>query len=81
MMIYIPTTVQKDPKRGFSDAQRCAIWNLSPHKCADCHTALNDLSEMHADHVVPHSKGGQTSVANGQPLCKQCNLKKSNSLK
>jgi len=81
MMIYIPTTVLKDPKRGFSDAQRCAIWNLSPHKCADCHTALNDLSEMHADHVVPHSKGGQTSVANGQPLCKQCNLKKSNSLK
>ncbi len=80
MMIYVPTTAQKDAKRGFTDAQRCAIWNLSPHKCAKCHGQIHSLSEMHADHVVPHSKGGQTSVANGQPLCKDCNLRKSNSL-
>ena len=34
--------------------------------------------EWHADHIVPHSKGGKTTVANGQAACPACNLVKSN---
>lgn len=32
----------------------------------------------HADHVFPHSKGGETDVINGTALCPKCNLKKGN---
>lgn len=35
-----------------------------------------ELSEMHADHIVPWSKGGTTTADNCQMLCRDCNLKK-----
>ena len=41
--------------------------------------ALNG-KEYHADHIQPHSKGGQTTVENGQFLPKRDNLKKSNKI-
>lgn len=36
-----------------------------------------ELSEMHADHIIPWSKGGTTTADNCQMLCRDCNLKKS----
>ena len=39
--------------------------------------ALNG-KEYHGDHIKSHSKGGQTTVENGQLLTKKDNLKKSN---
>ena len=39
--------------------------------------ALNG-NEFHADHITPYSKGGKTTVENGQLLPKKDNLKKSN---
>jgi len=35
-------------------------------------------NETHVDHIVPQSKGGEGSPSNGQVLCRDCNLKKSN---
>ena len=32
---------------------------------------------MDADHVIPWSKGGPTTIENGQMLCKRHNLEKS----
>ncbi len=66
----------KDQKRSFRDDQRYLIWIRGGKTCAACGAKLETLGEMHADHIVPHSKGGATSVANGQPLCASCNLKK-----
>ena len=34
--------------------------------------------ELHVDHVVPWSKGGETTLENLQTLCSVCNLGKSN---
>ena len=35
-----------------------------------------EFEEMHADHIVPWSKGGKTTPDNCQMLCRDCNLKK-----
>lgn len=35
-----------------------------------------EYEEMHADHIVPWSKGGKTVPDNCQMLCRDCNLKK-----
>lgn len=34
-------------------------------------------NETHVDHVVPKSKGGTGEPSNGQVLCRDCNIKKS----
>ena len=35
-------------------------------------------TQMHADHINPWSAGGTTEIANGQMLCAEYNLRKSN---
>ena len=35
------------------------------------------LNEAHTDHVIPRSKGGKAELDNGQILCRDCNIKKS----
>ena len=35
-----------------------------------------EFDEMHADHIVPWSKGGKAVPDNCQMLCRDCNLKK-----
>jgi 5-methylcytosine-specific restriction endonuclease McrA len=35
------------------------------------------LNETHVDHRIPSAKGGPSEVDNGQVLCRDCNLKKS----
>jgi hypothetical protein len=34
-------------------------------------------NEAHTDHKVPRAKGGKADLDNGQVLCRDCNLKKS----
>jgi len=41
--------------------------------------AKNPEIELHVDHVVPWSKGGETVIENLQTLCSVCNLGKGNS--
>ncbi|MCW5951940.1 MAG: DUF222 domain-containing protein [Propionibacteriaceae bacterium] len=38
-----------------------------------CRTPWCGAPIRHADHVIPASAGGETSAANGQGLCEQCN--------
>jgi hypothetical protein len=40
--------------------------------------AITPGVELHIDHIVPWSKGGQTTLENLQSLCSTCNLGKSN---
>lgn len=65
----------KDAKRAFDPNQRVVIWRRDEGKCRLCGKSVK-FEEMHADHVMPHSKGGKTTVENGQTLCAACNLKK-----
>lgn len=65
-----------DNRRRFSDEERRALFIVSGGICETpgCGNPLD--KSFHADHVVPYSKGGETSLANGQALCKDCNLQK-----
>ncbi|MDD5209834.1 MAG: DUF262 domain-containing protein [Elusimicrobiales bacterium] len=73
----IPEMVLKDRQRGFSEEQRRAIYWQNAGKCQICKEPCTD-SDFHADHIKPHSKGGETKISNGQVLCPGCNREKYN---
>lgn len=75
----IPELAPKDPARHFSDEQRTAIFRRDGGICQACGVECDD-SNFHADHLVPHSRGGSTSLANGRVLCPDCNWKKSDAM-
>jgi len=62
--------------RQFGPSQRMAMFLQSGGSCQKCNVAI-ELSTFHADHIVPWSKGGQTTLSNAQALCPSCNLAKS----
>lgn len=64
-------------RRVFAHWQRALIWIGSGGKCECCGTDIS-FRAFHADHMIPHSKGGQTRLSNAQALCAQCNFRKSN---
>lgn len=75
----------KDSRRAFDEAEKIMIYRLDEGLCQMCleegkpkREAVVSWSEFEADHVIPHSKGGQTVVENGQVLCREHNRKKSN---
>lgn len=63
----------KDPRRAFTLNERIVIWRRDNQKCQECGTTI-DFEQMHADHIIPHSRGGQTALDNGRALCAQCNV-------
>ena len=74
---------QKDTKRAFNESQRIAIYRRDKGLCemclADGHgdsASLVPWSEYEADHILAHSYGGKTELANAQLLCRLHNRKK-----
>lgn len=65
-------------RRLFSKLQREYIKILSGNQCQICGKSL--YKDYHADHIIPFSKKGKTTLLNGQGLCSKCNIKKSNKL-
>ena len=74
-LFMVDDLVPKDPKRAYSHGERIIIWRRCHGKCESCDSSIS-LDEMHADHRISHAAGGQTTIANGQGLCRQCNLSK-----
>ena len=49
------------------------------NRCRLCGIECNDgLHNIHFDHIIPWSKGGETTLENLQVLCSDCNLAKGN---
>ncbi len=72
---FVPDLIPLDSQRGFDPAQRLVIYRRDGGVCKYCGTDV-DWDDFHADHVVPHSKAGPTTVENGWLACSQCNTKK-----
>ncbi len=74
-----PHIEPKDTIRAFSHEQRLAIYRRDNGVCQlklHCDGAKVGWGHWHADHKVPHTKGGKSIVANGQVACPSCNLAK-----
>lgn len=67
-------------KRDVSLQLRFAVLKRDNFKCCACGAspAKNPSVELHIDHIIPWSKGGETELSNLQTLCSICNLGKSN---
>lgn len=71
----------RDPQRLFVGADRATLLARAGRRC-EHHSFLSGrcatTERLQADHVHPHSRGGATSVANGQVLCGRHNTRKAN---
>jgi hypothetical protein len=83
--IDVPQTLESDEKRrstgrDLSLRLRWRVLQRDRFTCCTCGSspALIPGIELHVDHIVPWSKGGETVLSNLQTLCSKCNLGKSN---
>jgi len=65
-------------RREISDRQRFRILVRDGFRCKSCGASpiVKQGIELHVDHVLPWSKGGETTDDNLETKCKQCNLGK-----
>jgi len=75
--------IAKDIKRAFSESERIAIYRKGNGRCVQCvaegkpdKECIVPWTQYDADHVVPHTLGGQSVLTNAQLLCKYHNQKK-----
>lgn len=62
---------QRD-SRAIPQVMRTEVWQRCGGKCTEC--GAGEYLEF--DHIIPHSRGGATSVNNLQLLCRRCNQTK-----
>lgn len=75
--------LEKDNKRAFSELDRILIYRKGKGFCQQClrdgkpeKEARVSWSQYQADHVIPHAKGGKTTLDNGELLCSYHNQSK-----
>lgn len=75
-----PSTNNHKTQRDINLRMRFLVMKRDNFKCCFCGASpASDSSVMlHIDHIIPWSKGGETTIDNLQTLCSKCNLGKSN---
>ncbi len=67
--------------RTFTDNEKRTMYEKQKGVCPMCKAEGKNvkwnIEDMHADHKIPWSKGGHTTLDNGQMLCREHNLEKS----
>ena len=69
--------------RQFTENERLTMYERQGGICPMCKAENKEkkhweIEEMHADHIKPWSRGGHTTLDNGQMLCREHNLSKGN---
>jgi hypothetical protein len=74
----LPT--KRRTRREISDRQRFRILVRDGFRCKSCGASplIQPGVELHVDHILPWSKGGETTDDNLESKCKRCNLGKGN---
>jgi 5-methylcytosine-specific restriction endonuclease McrA len=69
-----------EDRREIPVGMRFIIFKRDNYKCVMCgrSPATTFGIELHADHIIPFSKGGKTREDNLRTLCNECNIGKSN---
>lgn len=62
----------KPKKVTISRALRTKVFERDAYRCKHC----GGYKDLRADHIVPESKGGETTFENLQTLCQSCNSRK-----
>ena len=64
-------------RRNPSNRLKIQVLMRDGNRCRLCGIECNDgLHNIHFDHIIPWSKGGETTLDNLQVLCSDCNLAK-----
>ena len=73
-------TLKHKTKREISDRLRFRILMRDGFTCKKCgRSPMKEMGvELHIDHILPWSKGGETVQENLETKCKKCNLGKGN---
>lgn len=65
-------------RKYLNDSMRYDVLKRDRFTCQKCGATAKDGAKLHVDHIIPVSKGGQTTMSNLQTLCERCNIGKSN---
>jgi len=71
--------IPKDSNRSFNYWEKLAVYHRDRGICQIC-GRKTPFGEGTVDHKIPYSRGGKTTIENGQWACIECNLKKSNKI-
>lgn len=77
----LPSLSLKDNQREFTNVQKMTIFRRDKGICQlklKCEGEKLGWDNWHCDHIDPWSKGGKTTVDNGQVSCSACNWSKGN---
>lgn len=76
----MPINHRRRTKREINDRQRFRVLMRDGFACASCGASPSQQRgvELHVDHVLPWSKGGETVDENLKTKCAKCNLGKGN---
>lgn len=74
--------LKRRTKRDVNLRLRWKVMQRDNFKCCSCGAspAKDGAVELHVDHIMPWSKGGETEIENLQTLCSKCNFGKSDLL-
>ena len=69
--------VQRNEERSkMTNSLRYDVLKRDGFRCVLCGASADDDVKLHVDHIVPVSKGGQTTMENLRTLCNRCNTGK-----
>lgn len=81
LLEQFPSLSLKDNQREFAHMQKLTIFRRDKGVCRlklKCEGDRLAWDNWHCDHILPWSRGGKTTVENGQVSCSSCNLSKNN---
>jgi 5-methylcytosine-specific restriction endonuclease McrA len=73
----LETSQKRQPRASLSKAEWKRLKEKYDFRCAHCGRQEPDVT-LSPDHKIPRVRHGSNELGNYQPLCKQCNIAKSN---